>query len=403
VHRINENSLAMLDLTVTWHSPEALHVERFLARKVNFWRDILPPGLMVALIGKQAGDSASVSYPAGKIFPLRDEAVVRKIPLSGFKPAPCVGRTAAPRAGRFYPRGLFEGLPAVFPQDMRPARILDASDTHCLVDLNHPLADASVTLDATVLNVSDKISDTGGRLSHWMEEICDFGPGMQARRPGGEPTDFSPLSGNIRLDARDDSVFYREPRMIGHVDAQASELLKEAYMRVIPKGAKVLDLMSSLHSHLPGENTLDVTGLGMNATELEANPILNSHVVHDLNKEPTLPFDDCEFNAVVCSLSIEYLLNPVAILRECSRILKTKGQVLIGFSNRWFPTKAHSLWIDLHEFERMGLVLDYLGQAGGFADMWTYSARNWWRPVDDPHVRQTWTSDPVFVVGGTKR
>lgn len=77
--------------------------------------------------------------------------------------------------------------------------------------------------------------------------------------------------------------------------------------------------------------------------------------------------------------------------------------VMFGFSNRWFPTKATALWLDLHEFERMGLVLEYLLADGGYADLWTFSARNWWRPVDDAHIRQTWTSDPVYVVGGVRK
>lgn len=401
--RVSDQILATVDFSLTWQSREAAHEERFLARKMNLWRDILPPGLKDALTGLGAGESAEVSYAAGQALPERRDALVQEVPHRSFTPRTVAGRAVSPRAGRHYPRGLFAGLPGVFPQDARPARVLDAGDDRYVLDLNHPLSGRPFRLDATVLNVAEKKSDTGGRLSDWLEEICCFGPGMQARRRDYSPTDFSPPDGEARLDSEDDARFYARPRLIGHIDAQASAILSEQYARRIPRGARVLDLMSSVQSHLPLDADLDVTGLGMNMEELAANPLLSARVVQDLNRDGVTPFADGAFDAVVCSLSVEYLLDPAGIVRECARVLRPGGQVLFGFSNRWFPTKATALWLDLHEFERMGLVLEYLLAHGGYANLWTFSARNWWRPVDDPHIRQTWTSDPVYVAGGVRK
>ena len=128
--------------------------------------------------------------------------------------------------------------------------------------------------------------------------------------------------------------------------------------------------------------------------ELKKNPALSSHLVHDLNETGLLPFGDNTFDVVVCSLSIEYLTNPRAIVREISRVLVPAGRVLISFSNRWFPTKVTGLWLEIHDFERLD---------GRFAELCTFSARNWPRPADDRYAGKIATSDPVFVVAARKK
>lgn len=411
MQRIDKDSYATLAFTLTWQSAEARHEERFLGRKANLWRDIFPADLAKRLVGLAPGETASVSCAPGEAIPGHDPRLVARLPAAAYTPPRIANRAPVPaRAGRFYPRGLFtggmHGLYGVFPQDARPARVLEADGETLLVDQNHPLAGRAFTLAAEVQACAPKRSDTGGRLAVWLEEICDYGPGMQARRDSGA-TDFSPPPGPWRIDDTPDAAFYAAPRMVGHIDAGASELLRGAYARRIAPGSRVLDLMSSLASHLPEEGPggpgLTVTGLGMNAEEMAANPRLANHVTHDLNQDPVLPFADASFEAVTCSLSVEYLRDPGAVLAECGRVLAPGGRLLLGFSDRWFPGKASALWMDLHPFERMGWALDLMRKCGVFADFETESARNWWRPEDDPHIRRTWTGDPVFVVAGTRR
>ena len=50
----------------------------------------------------------------------------------------------------------------------------------------------------------------------------------------------------------------------------------------------------------------------------------------------------------------------------------------ITFSNRWFPTKAIRVCSELHEFERLGMVIQWLNEAG-FGDLHTFSSRGWAR------------------------
>src|SRR4051794_41795830 len=121
-----------------------------------------------------------------------------------------------------------------------------------------------------------------------------------------------------RADESDDAGFYAFPRRLVHIEPGAIEALRAWYATVLPGGATVLDLMSSWRSHLP-DGLGPVTGLGMNADEMTDNPQLDRSVVHDLNREPRLPFDDESFDAVVCAVSMQYLVHPVEVLTDVQR------------------------------------------------------------------------------------
>src|SRR5438874_13674162 len=90
-----------------------------------------------------------------------------------------------------------------------------------------------------------------------------------------------------REDEAPDELFYRQARLVTHIDAGAIAAVTQLYREYFPPGGAVLDLMSSWISHLPREVTYQrVAGLGMNAEELAANPRLTEWVVHDLNRDP---------------------------------------------------------------------------------------------------------------------
>ena len=398
--RIDKNCFATLELELSWTSARGRHRERFLARKVNIWRDFFPPGMEKALVGLSIGDEIRLDYGPGEGVPDHREQEVRRLERGRFKP-PRTGQPASgPRFGRFYPKGFLSDLVGIYAQNMYPFRVIDLDDSEFTADLNHSLAAYPLSVGAYVHNAAVKDADVGGRCSVWMEEVADNGPGMQVRW-NDQPTDFDMQEPLVRQDEQEDSGFYVRPRMIGHVDAQASRHLQDEYSRFLQSGMQVLDLMSSLYSHLPPHMDLEVTGLGMNTEELEANPVLDRHVIHDLNAQPELPFADASFDLVVCSLSIEYVTRPQALTAQIRRVLRPGGRVLISFSNRWFPPKVTRLWTTLHEFERLGLVMELLLRDQGFSDLETVTVRNWWRPVDDKYYGQLWTSDPVYVVSGT--
>ncbi len=170
-----------------------------------------------------------------------------------------------------------------------------------------------------------------------------------------------------RVDESPDAEFYAAPRFVVHIDPATIAALTELYREELAAGSRVLDLMSSWVSHLPEEVAYHhVFGLGMNAEELAANPRLDARAVWDLNASPVLPCPDASFDAVLCAVSVQYLTRPVEVFRECARVLRPGGKLLIATSHRLFPTKAIAAWRSLAPAERMRLLHACLEQAGGF-------------------------------------
>jgi SAM-dependent methyltransferase len=173
-----------------------------------------------------------------------------------------------------------------------------------------------------------------------------------------------------RVDESDDADFYREPRLVAHIDDAARDALQRFYGALLPRNSDVLDLMASCYSHLPVEGAYRaVVGLGMNGIELAANKQLSAAVIHDVNRRPELPFADAAFDACVLSVSVQYVTKPIALFRSVARILRPGGVLAIAYSNRLFPTKAVALWRAIGMADRGNLVSIYCREAGGFRDV----------------------------------
>ena len=173
-----------------------------------------------------------------------------------------------------------------------------------------------------------------------------------------------------REDEGPDAEFYAQPRLVTHIDEAAIAAVTQLYREYLPAGGAVLDLMSSWVSHLPAEVAYArVVGLGMNRVELAANPRLDGSVVHDLNRNPRLPFADAGFDAAAICVSIQYLTRPVAVLRDLGRVLVAGGPLVITFSNRCFPTKAVRAWLHRDDLGHAALVAGYLKAARNWSDI----------------------------------
>lgn len=160
-----------------------------------------------------------------------------------------------------------------------------------------------------------------------------------------------------RADESPDEAFYAAPRFVTHIDAGAIAAVTQLYREWLPPGGRILDLMSSWVSHLPAEVAYEaVAGLGMNRAELAANPRLSDFVVQNLNADPRLPFADGQFDAAGLCVSIDYLADPVNVLRETARVLRPGAPLVVTFSNRCFPTKAVAAWHALDDAGRCTLV-----------------------------------------------
>jgi hypothetical protein len=91
------------------------------------------------------------------------------------------------------------------------------------------------------------------------------------------------------------------------------------------------------------------------------------------------------------------------VFSELARVLKPGAPLIITFSNRWFPPKAINVWGHAHEFERIGLVLEYFIGNEAFEQLHSYSLRGLPRPQDDKYAGQLRLSDPVYAAWGFKR
>ena len=151
--------------------------------------------------------------------------------------------------------------------------------------------------------------------------------------------------------------------------------------------------MSSWRSHLPKDFVkARMVGLGLNAAEMLQNFQLDDFVVHDVNKEPRLPFEDASFDGVILTVSVQYLTSPVEVFREVGRILRPGGTLVITFSNRMFPTKAVRIWQGCSDEQRMTLVKLYLQKAGGYEGI----------RAEDRSLCPKGASDPVYVVAARR-
>ena len=262
-----------LEARLEWRSPMAGHVDRLVINRSALQAD----GRWLAA-GEALNRSAEVCLnptpwcqPAG-LPPI-------EIDLGAFRPR------VELVAGRFYPRLAFGRLLGS-ARDTRPVRLIacDPQTKLWRIDPNHPLAADSVRM---FLRQTDDAAAPGIRLA----ELFD-GPGMQ-RLPDDPAATYFPTGALQREDNAADTDFYARPRLTQHLDAHCRAGIANLYGRLLQPGMRVLDLMSSIASHLPETPAdLQVSGLGMNPDELSANPRLAERVVHDLNACATLPWRD---------------------------------------------------------------------------------------------------------------
>lgn len=195
-----------------------------------------------------------------------------------------------------------------------------------------------------------------------------------------------------RYDDSDDRNFYIYPRLVAHIDDPARDAVAQLFREELPVGGRILDLMSSYVSHLPPEvDYSEVVGLGLNEEELRNNEQLSSHLTQDLNLDPRLPFEDAAFDAAVCTVSVQYLTQPVAVFAEVGRVLRPGAPFVVSFSNRCFPSKAVHIWVNSGDKDHLALVKRYFELAGNFGDI---------RALDRSPRR--WLSDPLYAVVGRR-
>jgi len=192
-----------------------------------------------------------------------------------------------------------------------------------------------------------------------------------------------------RADETADGLFYGQPRLVTHIDDRAIAAVGELYVRLGITGV-VLDLMGSWvsHFHTP---PADLTVLGMNPTELDANEAATRTLVQDLNLDPTLPFETNSFDGAVCCVSVDYLCQPLEVFDEVARVVCPGGRFLCTFSNRCFPTKAIRGWHLADDAGHTEIVAEYFRVTGPWSTA----------PVIEAVLPPGFGTDPLFAVHAT--
>lgn len=185
-----------------------------------------------------------------------------------------------------------------------------------------------------------------------------------------------------RRDEGDDGRFYGEARIVQHIDEGAIAAVRDLYDELGLYG-EVLDLCSSWVSHL-ARTPQRLVVLGMNAVELAENEQAQEWVVHDLNRDPALPFADASFDGAMCTVSVDYLVRPIEVLDEVARVLRPGAPFVCTFSNRCFPTKVIQGWLATDDEFHVQLVAEYFRRSVGW---------------DPPRAEQRPTPwDPLYAV-----
>ncbi len=203
-----------------------------------------------------------------------------------------------------------------------------------------------------------------------------------------------------RMDDSDDGQFYQKDRFVSHLDSLALQTVEDVMESlIIEKSPIILDLMAGWDSHIPkGLKSGKVVGLGLNENELKSNKSLDEYVLQNINKDPRLPFPDASFDAVINTVSVDYMTKPVAVFKEAGRVLKPGGLFLVIFSNRMFPQKAVRLWHQSSEDERVITVDEFFKEAGFFEKTELFVSRGKPRPSDDKYASEGIPSDPIYAV-----
>ena len=167
-----------------------------------------------------------------------------------------------------------------------------------------------------------------------------------------------------------------------------------------PPGSKILDVGAG-HGALSNalkEKGFDVFACDLNGSKFWVDSIPFKAV--DLNGP--IPYSDSFFDFITCVEVIEHLENPWHLLRECHRLLRPTGELLITTPNvtevfsrllylvkgrpRWFPFKGYVEHINpltLLELEliakSVGFKISKVTYNRGYLPI--YKKGNWWYPT----------------------
>ncbi|MCM8761399.1 MAG: hypothetical protein NC933_04630, partial [Candidatus Omnitrophica bacterium] len=96
---------------------------------------------------------------------------------------------------------------------------------------------------------------------------------------------------------------------IPYLEDAATTYIEDYLKDYLPRGARVLDLMSGAFTYVPQSvNASEIIGIGLNRDELNVNAKLTQRIVQDLNANPEFPAEwENHFDAVIITSGMAYV------------------------------------------------------------------------------------------------
>lgn len=188
--------------------------------------------------------------------------------------------------------------------------------------------------------------------------------------------------------------------LVGTSNQANREKWLEEHLKDIPSGKKILDAGAGEAVYKQYCSHLEYTsqdfnkyreggnGLGLQEKKWDSTHIdIVSDIAH-------IPVDDSSFDAVMCIEVLEHICDPIQAIKEFSRILKSKGILIItapfcslthmapyyfanGYSKYWYKEVLKEQGFEIKEINYNGNYFEYLGQElrrlPEMEDKYTYS------------------------------
>ncbi len=392
-------------VTFQWQGPWSAHKNQYYAAKINTWRDYFPAGIELDLNNGNVGDSFLRKYKAYRLLEKHTPSRIYKIKHKQFNRKHIPGREIEPQFGRLYPAGIMLNVYGIYPENTLPCRLIAMDDNDYTFDMNHPLCQREVFFGVEILDINlEHMEDQGGRSEDWVDFMTSKGPSMEEywQAEDGSPVDYFSGDALQRMDERDDKRFYQDAPCIELFDSRAREEVGKILQTLIPDNANILELMAGHQNYfLPQQKIQSLSGIGISEAEMQKNPALHRTLVHDLNSETPLPVDDNSLDAIVCIAGVEYWTKPDFLFQQIYQKLKPGGRFITIFNDQFVASKVVNIWNQVHPFERMTLVLNYLKKAG-FNKLNTWTIRGIPRNPEEVVSVETLDITPLFTVWGDK-
>ena len=382
-----KKQFANIDFNLEWKSSAATHQDCSKAVYVDLKEDIFPGGLVKLISNLSIGESCEIKLHAKELLG-EDYSTERVIsfPADLFE-TQFKNQFSPPNLYRFYPSAIaWQGL-KTHEKDYTPFRLISKSDENLVADRNHPLAKYYVTITATKIEEFNKplCNRTAINIGKF---IAAKGPGMQAPFEFGDPVFF---------DEYPYKVINNSKALKQSSSNNSREEIESVFLGLLPKFSKILELQCDDLSHLSSNyQTGLLVGIGHNEELLSKNERLDTYSVQDLNKDMVLPYEENSFDDAICSLSIDSLIDALAIMKEVARVVNKGGMFCIIFSDDYQSDQSIDLWKQLHPFEKMQLVLEYFRKTGLFSNLNTLSKRNFSQSTNDKKA-----SSNIYAVWGS--